>query len=528
LSFRILKVGDDMVEDPSGFTISFRQHGQPEVLRLAGEAIDISHPEDLAGQWTHADRPQRLTLHPVAHNSGKPRLNDELLQLQALKSQTHSLQRLIGDKKHKIHQLLRDDFRAFCSTIKKCDSLKCIFRTIMHKIPEYAHIVSLHFSHSSPAPQRPESSEKDTLVEGLRKQDGNAVLYDEVADPAYGTKFPLSSVQKDDSHSSTDHEEISPTLLSHHGYASSSPMTSHMSRQLSPTPTPTPTPTPLHSGTNLSPTPSPHHTMRPTLHFSSYQPRYHLYQLVPPILIFVVLSSLALVIGRHFNLLCASPNRRASLLCSREERCNRRLYRRAARRHSWNSWWNRYRPPSSTTDYDEKRTLILEQEGVLEDAMQNEIHTLALAQEIAREVVLAEEGRSRLYQQANTRQHSTNHRVELDAMPSTSSTIAPAVFRRVDSLPGHRRSSSASFQSAGSQPPPGYEEELQGDIDVADGFMYMPTFGGGNNPLLEGGDGDGDSGVDDATPDSSVVDCSPRMSFDTGRTTLTTAAKERD
>jgi len=55
------------------------------------------------------------------------------------------------------------------------------------------------------------------------------------------------------------------------------------------------------------------------------------------------------------------------------------------------------------------------------------------------------------------------------------------------------------------------DEELEGDLTVVDGFQYTPMS----------------STVDDDTPDSSVIDCSPRMSCDTGRTVVT-SGEERD
>jgi len=60
-----------------------------------------------------------------------------------------------------------------------------------------------------------------------------------------------------------------------------------------------------------------------------------------------------------------------------------------------------------------------------------------------------------------------------------------------------------------SLPPPRYEEEIEGEMTVVDGFRYTPTS-------------------TDDTPDSSVIDCSPRMSCDTGRTVVTTRGGEQD
>lgn len=82
--------------------------------------------------------------------------------------------------------------------------------------------------------------------------------------------------------------------------------------------------------------------------------------------------------------------------------------------------------------------------------------------------------------------------MEMDAGSSSSSNSRG----RRDSLPMY------------SLPPPRYEDELDGDMTVVDGFQYTPT-----------------TSVDD-TPDSSVIDCSPRMSCDTGRTVVTKAGRD--
>jgi len=120
--------------------------------------------------------------------------------------------------------------------------------------------------------------------------------------------------------------------------------------------------------------------------------------------------------------------------------------------------------------------MILEQEGILEDVMQTEINNLRSAHELVRDLVRAEEGRARRHLE------SGSFPSELDAGIGSS--------RRPETLPSY------------SAPPPQYEEELAGDLTVVDGFLYTP------------------SNTDD-TPASSVIDCTPRLSFETGRTTLT-------
>jgi hypothetical protein len=528
-SFHVQQVGEDLAQHDPGFTISFKQQDQPEVLRVVAQSIDIGYPEDLAQQWTRPDRPLHFKLAHDPVNTGDFCLDDEYLELEALKAQAHELKTLIEQKKHRIYDLLRDDLRTFCSTIKKCDSLKCVFQATMHKLPEYAHIISLHFRHHRPLSQVTVSSEENSSVEGVRKQGDEAKLYGGAEHPDQETQFPPSTKQHDELDSpSPEYAETMPTALHNHEYASPLPIKSQ-TRHLSPTPTSHPT------GNDPSSSSQSHYTTTSAasqFNDTPFIPYLLLTLAVPPLFFLIFVVSIILLTLRRIKLLCASARSQASRFPSREECCTRGANIRAEFEHAWRDWWNRYRRPTCNNDYEEKRTLILEQETVLEDAMQDEIRGLRVAQEIVGELVRAEEGRSRLYYQANLPQHQRSNYVTAEHHPippspsfsSSAPSSASAPTTETSTLGRYRRSSSASSYSGSSIPPPQYEEELEGDIEVVDGFTYSPTFGHGHAHAhtLEDGYGYGD----DSTPDSSVVDCSPRMSFDTGRTTLT--AKERD
>lgn len=120
----------------------------------------------------------------------------------------------------------------------------------------------------------------------------------------------------------------------------------------------------------------------------------------------------------------------------------------------------------------------MSQEDVLENAMQAELRDLQRAHEIVDELVRARGSRGRMAMLAN--------------MPAHAST--PAELEA--GVAGSSRFSSDTEDL----PPPRYSEDLLRDeIQVADGFMYTPS-------------------ATDETPDSSVVDCSPRLSLDTSRT----------
>ena len=457
---------------------------------MLGEAIDISYPADLADQWVHPVRSQRFTLAPIALDSGFSTLENEFGELEALKAKSQELQTLIREKKHRIHQLFHDDFRRFCSTIKECDSFKCVLRVTMQKLPEYAHLLSLHFQHRRPYQPVTASSKKQSSTGGFRDQVESF--------PSSGAEERLAQASESCPKPQHDTVYLAP---SNHNESFQTALNDHQDG------------------------------------YSVPLPRCHiLSHIIPTSLLLIIVGGMIFLTIRHSSFLCASPCRRASRLCSREERRNRRAYRRAAFKHACRSWWNRYRRPNSATDYDEKRCLILEQEAVLENAMQDEMRGLRLAQEIVGDMIQAEEGRSKLYHQANMPQRSSSDVIPRNVSSSSSSSsssslssppppLAPTAVPRVNQpRAGYRRFSAGSSQSGYSLPPPHYEQELEGDMDVVDGFMYSPTFSNRHSHVQTTEDGEADA--DDATPDSSVVDCSPRMSFDTGRTSLT--VKERD
>ncbi|KZF23321.1 hypothetical protein L228DRAFT_282056 [Xylona heveae TC161] len=151
---------------------------------------------------------------------------------------------------------------------------------------------------------------------------------------------------------------------------------------------------------------------------------------------------------------CCSKGRRQR----REERRAARQYRRAARRQAWREWWYSRGGPRPL-DYEEKRALVVSQEALLEAAMQAEIAQLQNTHEVVHSMVQAEEGRA-----------------------------SPRGLVRTDSLPSYR-------SDDGCSEPPAYDDN-DGSNPVVDGFQYAMSEA-------------------QETRASSVVDVSPRQSFDT-------------
>ncbi len=177
---------------------------------------------------------------------------------------------------------------------------------------------------------------------------------------------------------------------------------------------------------------------------------------------------------------CRDPRRRAECLAWREERRNRKLYRRAARLHKWKMWfWNRQQgiimfwnirvryllAPKDAITWDEKMARDNGQEANPEDAMTNDIRALRHAHRIVSDITFAEEGRSGpVYESEGSERR-----------------------RSVSTLPG--------YESEGSQPP-SYDDVSDIISNAAvDGFTYT-------------------SFETEFRSDSSVISTSPRISRD--------------
>lgn len=201
---------------------------------------------------------------------------------------------------------------------------------------------------------------------------------------------------------------------------------------------------------------------------------------------------------------CTSLRTKTERAADSEERLNARAYARAARKHAWRNWWRgnwrRSRDDERIADYEEKRALISAQEDILEDAMQEQIRQLRVAHNVVNDLVRdAEEGRIDRPPQCTCQRPPYS--------PSTTSTYPPTSLPEIPSRPLSRTDSLPSYRSD----PPAYESEAEA---VANGFSFLPTVreDGARQYAMSM-----HSMASRWTPDSSVVDVSPRPSAETLR-----------
>jgi hypothetical protein len=370
----------------------------------------------------------------------------------------------VRKQEHTIINMMKQDF-------KQCGGIQCMLQMARQNAPEFAHLIAEHFSHEKVKLQK--NVGEITLVETLESPEPPPPQADEVGSkkenparpappPFDGERRPHRPFEDEHPHPPFDGE------LPHPPFKGDHPPPFH-GEYLPPHNGDYPSPCPYRKD-GLHGPPGRHAHGRPSfIHHIRHQ-RFRIMKAALALLAGSFLLILLFKVIRKHVLCCQDPRRRADRASRHEERRVRCEYRRAAHRHRISSWWAAHNPrrasAGGTPDYEEKRVLILQQEGVLEAAMQDEIRDLETAAEL-------EEGRGRPH-------IVFGGRLEHNGQPSNSRLNEQQIYTISDY----------------SAPPPQYETELDEDIMVVNGFGYTP------------------SNTDD-TPESSVVDFSPRMSTET-------------
>ena len=164
--------------------------------------------------------------------------------------------------------------------------------------------------------------------------------------------------------------------------------------------------------------------------------------------------------------------------------------KKAHRRRRWREWWHRR---SRRADYEEKRLLVLEQEGLLEEVLQEDIRQLQNAHAFVTRLVLAEESGHR---QSGVQSHVQQVVRNTSRRSSNASDGFLQPLSRTSSLPSYT-------SEPGSAGLPAYEEHGDETGIVANGFaQYTPSS----------------SSTRHWSAQSSIIDISPRQSTESMRT----------
>ncbi|OCT48129.1 hypothetical protein CLCR_03963 [Cladophialophora carrionii] len=461
-------VGQDPLNDTSGFTTSFKQKGQPRVLRLQDSPVNRLS-QDLCEDWLASDGhgPSIMPVLSEPHSPVDILLQAEYAQLAQLQADMELLHEQVHSTLRNIMSLLKQKFTA-------CSSMQCVWKTAVGEVSPIANLLVAHFKHHN------------KLVSGCREGDAQSPCSTVIQDK---TSEEQLMIESESVHDDLDGAHITPAASTPTTQPSASPQpTTRAVASALPTYVQAFSASSFATFASATPSAPSHHGLPHTRpHDGQIALQRKLGLAIISLVLLVIVSGFVIRAIIKFR----DPRRRAERAARWEECRTKRLYRKAACKHKWRTFWkNLCTRKAGPEEYEEKRATLLEHDGSAEDddgGLQKEVRTMQNATDFVRDLVQAEEGQAR-------------HVRSTDYSPDG---FEPAVLG--GDVGSSRSSDIAPSYKTDVTPPPRYEEELEGEMIVVDGFRYRYT----------------PSNTDD-TPESSIVDCSPRLSLETGRSTILT------
>ncbi|TKA49278.1 hypothetical protein B0A49_12963, partial [Cryomyces minteri] len=534
LNVNIDRVNGVAVDTRSGFRLSYKQLPRAELLRLSTVKETSVEAPVFAEDWR--DPPDHLRLSPPASEQSPEAtsrtsdedqqrtawsIEEEIEDLKRLQAEVKALNQLIRQKTNQINSHMKQEAKNLKADIKQCDSVNCAFKAVFSKA--HSGVKVLYAQLQSGCIRGPGADLK--MGSSTERTSENNTPELELNRHDRHPNYPMR-----DEHEGLFHAPPPPHVQRPRPSYQPNPATP-LDTLYDPIPPINGEPSPMHAHPFLTATPHPS----------------PLKVVLAALLTFLGITALFTLLHHRFSSLRARTDRRAA----REERRTARQYRCHARRHAWREWWAGRRrcrwfggSGIGGGDYEEKRALILAQEGVLEAAMQAEIR--ALREAALRggagvgELATAEEGRMPRTFVANTILHGSPN-PNLSMYQSGIGVGVGQPLSRTSSLPSYATEAPSLQPDFNTSTPPPYtanphhhhhhhhlrpplsspfshaDDAAEADSDiVTDGFrQYAPT---------SSADADADADIDDLdvpwTPESSIPDLSPRQSGETDRTVV--------
>lgn len=439
LAFSIKEIdGQSLPGGTVGFSVSYNQSTHPQLFRVESEAYPVPNA-DSTREWLALPPPDGPSETSTSDQNQFPEsssIDDEMRELHRLEAEAKQLRMAIKEQKRVVWRLFKAELKGLKGQIKQCEDMSCALDVALRKAGWAMRTIYGGFRPIKEPHTTSRHGEEKTRWRWFRNLSWKK--HDSSKDSGLSSCSSLNS--------NVDRAQA--------GLSLSGPSCSSVDRH--------------DSMAQIGTKPVNHkdrHARKP-----SYQQGPRLLALafiIGNILAFAIfpIGLIILVIRR-----CSHSRRTV------ESHRAARLVRHAHRRNAFRKWWtNLWRDPR-ITDYEEKRALILEQERILELAMQDEIRELQSAAEAVSSLVSGDDGRG--------------------SAPSMRGPYGPRpTLSRQDSLPDYR--SEASY----GEPPPSYDDSNDDGLGeaVVDGFQYGSRIG--SHYVAE---------PSEWTPDSSIVGTSVR------------------
>ena len=433
LSLTIKRLDGRPIQGENGFSASYIQYPSPRILRFEPRVLA---PPDLGSviRWLPSSSANQLTL-DSADSASSSSFEDDLQHLKRLEAEMQKLKGDIKSQKCRVWSHVRTELKKFKQDVGQCDGIMCVMTAAMDRSQRALKMFHTARRRAGTHPRPGET--RRSRWQWLWGLPWNRKLSDYLSRPSYPRDRPPV--------------ELSSTTPS--------PETGRSPPTMSASPT--------SSNTDGS---SPTHPV-----FGAWSPsdsRSHEMFVAAFVTLQIMVCTLVPICLLLHMLRRYSHPCRVDRRWQRESRHREILVRRAYRRQALRRWWKNLWRDSRISEYEEKRALIVEQERILECAMQEELRQLRTAAEAVSSLVRSDDGdRNRA---PISRARPLPDPPLLPPPPPPRVTIPSALARqasrnRRESLPDYR--SEASY----GDPPPTYDDSNQDDHlgnMVVDGFQY--------------------------------------------------------
>ena len=482
LSF-IIRTLDGRPAGGKGFSASYIHFPNPGVYRIEPEVV----AKPVAGSvrlWLD-DRPSSndgassssgytISSESASATDSRSQFDDDLRELKRLQTESKALKHAVRQQKHIFWKHVEGEFLSLGQEIKNCGSLRCIYDAALRRTHGAVKMVTRRFGCHKGQEQQQQQQQQRVSIE-------RAPRWQWFWNVPWTTPSPFRSALSNSSHGA-------PSTSSEGGAAAAAAAAAGHNRTQ-----------PGQPDSWDSATQRRRHEMTFAASMAA-----QIFALV------LVPAFLVIYIFRRYCCTCRADRR-----WQRESRHRVTLFRRAHRRKAIQRWWqNLWRDPR-ITEYEEKHRLVLEQERILECAMQEEILQLRTAAVAMSSMVnggnnnrqlatVPQASRDYMPISAPQQQHPhPHHRCHHTSMLRESPAVPPPPPRpshaalvhtpsgrhppsRTESLPDYRS------EMGDSDPPPMYDainvqnfigsnddDAMAGHGLVVDGFQYDSAVEGG-------------------------------------------------
>ena len=341
----VIRTLDGRPASGNGFSASYAQYPNPRIYRIEPEVV-AKPVGGSVGLWLHGQPPSgdgassslasTALSESLSAADSRSQFEDDLRELDRLQTESKALKHAVKQQKLIFWKHVEGEFVSLGQEIKQCGSLRCLYDAALRRTHGAAKMVTRRFGcHKG---QEQEQQQQSVSIGGVPRWQW---FWNVPWSTPGAFRGALSNSSHDASYTSSEGDAASAAAAA--------------------------------AGRNQT-RPGQLDSWYPAAQRRRLEMAFAASMAAQIFAVVLVPVCLAICIFRRYRGTCRADRR-----WQRESRHRVRLFRRAHRRKAIQRWWqNLWRDPR-ITEYEEKRLLVVEQERILECAMQEEILQLRTA-----------------------------------------------------------------------------------------------------------------------------------------------------